>query len=78
MIRKVLSGLVLAASVFVANLYVANASFTAGDPSIQQVHEAAQSGRLSEAHSMMNKVLQDHPNSARRISSMRKSSRARG
>jgi hypothetical protein len=59
MIRKILTGLVLAASVFVAN-----AAF-ADDPSLQQVYDAAHSGRLSEAHSMMNKVLQDHPNSAK-------------
>ena len=60
MIRKILTGLVLAASVFVANT-----AFAADDPSLQQVYDAAQSGRLSEAHSMMNKVLQDHPNSAK-------------
>jgi len=60
MIRKVLTGIVLAASVFISHT-----AFAADDPTLQQVHEAVQAGRLSDAHSMMNKVLLDHPNSAK-------------
>ena len=37
----------------------------AEDPTLHQVYEAAQSGRLDEAQRMMDKVLQDHPNSAK-------------
>lgn len=37
----------------------------AADPSMQQVYQAAQSGRLGEAQQMMDKVLQDHPNSGK-------------
>jgi len=35
------------------------------DPSIHQVYEAAQAGRFSDAQAMMDKVLRDHPNSAK-------------
>lgn len=37
----------------------------AEDPTLHQVFEAAQSGRLDEAQRMMDKVLQDHPNSGK-------------
>jgi hypothetical protein len=35
------------------------------DPTLHQVYQAAEAGRLNEAQGMMNKVLQDHPNSAK-------------
>lgn len=37
----------------------------AADPSMHQVYEAAESGRLEQAQSMMQEVLRDHPNSAK-------------
>lgn len=43
----------------------ANVSGAAEDPTLHQVYEAAQAGRLNEAQAMMDKVLRDHPNSAK-------------
>jgi hypothetical protein len=37
----------------------------AGDPSIDQVYEAARSGHLDQAQQMMSQVLQDHPRSGK-------------
>lgn len=37
----------------------------ASDPSIDQVYQAAQAGRLDQAQQMMDQVLRDHPNSAK-------------
>ena len=39
--------------------------FADGDPTLHQVYQAAQSGKLNEAQAMMEKVLQDHPNSGK-------------
>ena len=41
------------------------ASYAAADPTMQQVYDTAKAGRLDEAQSMMQKVLQDHPESAK-------------
>ncbi len=41
------------------------AAFAAADPTIQQVYDMANAGKLDEAQVMMQKVLQDHPNSAK-------------
>jgi len=35
------------------------------DPTIHQVYQAAEAGKYAEAQTMMDKVLQDHPNSAK-------------
>jgi hypothetical protein len=35
------------------------------DPSVQQVYQAASSGRLDEAQQMMDQVLRDHPSSSK-------------
>jgi uncharacterized protein len=40
-------------------------SMAAEDPTLHQVYEAAQAGKLDEAQSMMKQVLHDHPNSAK-------------
>ena len=40
-------------------------SFAEGDPSMHEVYLAAEAGRFNEAQSMMDKVLSDHPNSAK-------------
>ncbi|HEX5392536.1 MAG TPA: tetratricopeptide repeat protein [Rhodocyclaceae bacterium] len=37
----------------------------ANDPSLHDVYQAAESGRLNEAQAMMDKVLRDHPNSGK-------------
>jgi hypothetical protein len=36
-----------------------------GDPTIQQVYDAANGGRMADADAMIAKVLKDHPNSAK-------------
>lgn len=42
-----------------------SASSYAADPTMQQVYDAAKAGKLDEAQSMMQKVLQDHPDSGK-------------
>jgi tetratricopeptide (TPR) repeat protein len=37
----------------------------AADPTLHQVYQAADAGNLSQAQSMLDKVLRDHPNSAK-------------
>lgn len=41
------------------------ASAYAADPSMHEVYQAAESGQLKQAESMMDQVLRDHPNSAK-------------
>lgn len=48
-----------------ALLGFANVSGAAEDPTLHQVYQAAQAGRLGEAQAMMAIVLRDHPNSAK-------------
>jgi hypothetical protein len=40
-------------------------AFSAEDASMHQVYQAAEAGKFNEAQSMMDKVLHDHPNSAK-------------
>src|SRR2546425_12452525 len=40
-------------------------TFAAEDATMHQVYQAAEAGKFSEAQSMMDKVLRDHPNSAK-------------
>lgn len=40
-------------------------SFAQAEPTIHQVYEAAQAGKLSEAHTMVEEVLKAHPQSAK-------------
>ena len=40
-------------------------SFAEGDPTMHEVYLAAEAGQFNEAQSMMDKVLRDHPNSAK-------------
>lgn len=51
--------------VLVVSVFVAQAAFAANVPTLDQVREAAQGGRLNDAHSMMQQVLKEHPNSAK-------------
>jgi len=61
MIRKALFGVVMlgAAAAFTA------APVSAADPTLHEVYQAAEAGRLSDALKMMSDVLRDHPNSAK-------------
>lgn len=60
MLRKTVISLTL-----LALLGFACVSGAAEDPTLHQVYEAAQAGRLNEAQAMMDIVLRDHPNSAK-------------
>ncbi len=60
MLGKAVISLILLASASFASVSVA-----AEDPTLHQVYEAAQAGRFNEAQAMMDKVLRDHPNSAK-------------
>lgn len=57
--RIAMVAMLLAAAAFTT------ASMAAQDPTLHQVYQAAQSGRMDEAQSMMQQVLRDHPNSAK-------------
>jgi hypothetical protein len=59
MLKAITIGFVLAMSA------LSNSVFADSDPSLHQVYEAAKAGRLDEARGMMDKVLKDHPNSAK-------------
>lgn len=60
MLRKSARRLLLASLISLSSLALAN-----GDPSLHQVYQAAEAGKFSEAQSMMDIVLKDHPNSAK-------------
>jgi hypothetical protein len=57
--RIAMAVMLLAAAAFTT------ASMAAQDPTLHQVYQAAQAGRMDEAQSMMQQVLHDHPNSAK-------------
>jgi uncharacterized protein len=60
MFKRIASAVVLlACAVF------ATASMAAQDPTLHQVYQAAQAGRMDEAQTMMQQVLRDHPDSAK-------------
>jgi hypothetical protein len=61
MFRKILLVLAFAAGAAFVSLPV----LAATEPSMQEVYQAAQEGRFIEAQSMMDKVLKEHPNSAK-------------
>lgn len=48
-----------------ALLLLAAPAFAEDDPTMHQVYLAAEAGKFNEAQSMMDKVLHDHPNSAK-------------
>jgi len=48
-----------------ALLLLAAPAFAEDDPTLHQVYSAAEAGKFNEAQSMMDKVLHDHPNSAK-------------
>ncbi|MGZ5052359.1 MAG: tetratricopeptide repeat protein [Methylobacter sp.] len=53
------------AIMILALLFSAAPVFAENEPSIQQVYDAAEAGKFSEAQAMMDKVLREHPNSAK-------------
>ena len=60
MLRSALSSIaLLAAMVFSA------VPALAADPTLRDVYQAAEAGKMTEAQSMMDQVLRDHPNSAK-------------
>ncbi|HMC13138.1 MAG TPA: tetratricopeptide repeat protein [Gallionellaceae bacterium] len=60
MLRNAMYGFVLVVSVLMAG-----AVFAAETPTLHQIYEAAQAGRLNEAQGMIQQVLKEHPNSAK-------------
>src|ERR1700726_2134424 len=59
-INNLLRGIVLAAT-----MLCLTPVFAAEDASMHEVYTAAQAGKFNEAQAMMDKVLHDHPNSAK-------------
>lgn len=51
--------------VTIALLFLATPAFAEEEATMHQVYLAAEAGKFSEAQSMMDKVLRDHPNSAK-------------
>lgn len=60
MIGKLLPRLLLALALLFAGF-----AYAANDPTLHEVYQAAESGRMNEAQAMMDKVLRDHPNSGK-------------
>lgn len=56
---------VLLSSMLLVSVTLAGPSLASDEPSLHQVYEAANAGRLGDALGMMEKVLQGHPNSAK-------------
>jgi uncharacterized protein len=52
-------------SALLAAIAFAGAASAADEPTLHQVYQAADAGKLSEAQAMMQTVLRDHPNSAK-------------
>lgn len=50
---------------FLFALILASPAFAAGDPSMEQIYGAARAGHLDQAQTMIDKVLLDHPGSAK-------------
>ena len=61
MFRQATLGFLLLAAMAVSN----HLAFAENAPTLHQVYQATQAGRLDEAQGMMDKVLQAHPNSAK-------------
>lgn len=52
-------------TLLLTSILFAGSALAATDPTMHQVYQAAEAGRLSEAQGMMDQVLRDHPNSAK-------------
>jgi uncharacterized protein len=60
MLRNAMYGFVM-----VVSTLMAGAVFAAESPTLHQIYEATQAGRLNEAQGMIQQVLKEHPNSAK-------------
>ena len=60
--KSVFQAMLLSLVLFVS---VSGSCYAAEDPTMQQIYDMAKAGRLDEAQTMMQKVLQDHPDSAK-------------
>lgn len=60
MLRSALTGFT-----FIVSMLIAGAVFAADTPTLHQIYEAAQAGRMNDAQGMINQVLKDHPDSAK-------------
>ncbi len=60
MLRSVVTGFT-----FIVSMIIAGAVFAADTPTLHQIYEAAQAGRMNDAQGMINQVLKEHPNSAK-------------
>lgn len=58
-------GKTLLTTLMLVSLGFAVTAHAADDPSMHQIYAAAEAGQFAEAQHMMDKVLQDHPNSAK-------------
>ena len=56
---------VVAVFTLFAAMLMTGAVFAADEPTVHQIYEAAQAGRLNDAQGMINQVLKEHPNSAK-------------
>ena len=61
MLKNVTYGFILLAAMFLSN----EIAFAEDSPTLDQVYTAAHAGRLEDAQKMMDKVLKEHPNSAK-------------
>lgn len=52
-------------AMILASAMLSNLASAADGPTLHEVYQAADSGKMSEAQDMMQKVLRDHPNSAK-------------
>lgn len=60
MLRNIMTGITLAVS-----MLLTGAAFAADVPTLDQIYQAAQAGRLNDAQAMIDKVLKVHPGSAK-------------
>ena len=65
LMKSVLMKSVFQSALLSLMLVFSAASYAADDPTMQQVYDMAKAGHLDEAQTMMQKVLQDHPDSAK-------------
>lgn len=63
--QTVLAPVILAVSLFAASAALTPVYAAGADATIHEVDVAAEQGRFADAHAMMDKVLQDNPNSAK-------------
>ncbi|MGA9665197.1 MAG: tetratricopeptide repeat protein [Gallionella sp.] len=60
MLRSAVTGFIL-----IVSILMSGAVFAADTPTLHQIYDAAQAGRMNDAQGMINQVLKDHPNSAK-------------